>query len=644
MKRAKLLIIPAIFILSIFGVLKIFSFKANGAELAGSLDTTFPNVTTTTDYDITSIKKLSNGQYIIGGFFDYYNGKNVHAVGRINQDGSLDETFKDGLPSGFYAQNILIQQDGKILVGGRTGYINPPGNIYRLNSDGSSDTSFVAPELGRTGTGDTSFALQSSKKIIISYSLSSITRLNTDGSQDNTFNTSDVGMYISKIITLPDDSIIVAGMPFTDGTGYQDGLIKMDKDGNIEDSFLNGKIGLGGMFKKISDVQVDSQGNIWIGGDFTQYHGVSMQNIAKLYSDGTLDTSFVPFLTSDSYEVSQFIIQPDGRIVAGGYFYGATDADYRMFVRFNSDGSKDTTFDSGYGGTDSDYVCTLELLDGNKLMIGGYFSSYNGIDKANLVLINLGEYLDIVSPTGGIDINSGASSSTTSTVTLSLTATDNQLGVSQMMVCSNSDFSGCNWESYSSTKSFVLPSGNGVKTVYVKYKDNGGNVSDVYSDIILLLVPASTAPSSVRHTTTTTTNDNSNNDVVAESTLAFKVLDQSGNPVIGALVSLGTGNSGYTNDSGIVTFSNVTTGNQKVTVSYKSHKIESSAEVLGTETSDSPKIITMNFDSSAPANEVVADTVTDTKTKPNTLYIIFGILAVVFVSGTGIVMYKRRNK
>jgi hypothetical protein len=100
--------------------------------------------------------------------------------------------------------------------------------------------------------------------------------------------------------------------------------------------------------------------------------------------------------------------------------------------------------------------------------------------------------LDTTKPTGSININSGSSSTTTTSVTLSISSTDTTSGIYQMMLCNNSSFSGCSWESYSTSKSWTLTSGDGVKTVYVKFKDNAGLISNTYNDTILLSTPEPT--------------------------------------------------------------------------------------------------------------------------------------------------------
>ena len=92
---------------------------------------------------------------------------------------------------------------------------------------------------------------------------------------------------------------------------------------------------------------------------------------------------------------------------------------------------------------------------------------------------------DIQGPTGSIEINSGAQATSSGTVALSIYADDTS-GVDQMIISNYSDFAGSGWESYTTTKNWPLTNGDGIKTVYIKYKDTQGNESAVYSDNIIL--------------------------------------------------------------------------------------------------------------------------------------------------------------
>lgn len=61
---------------------------------------------------------------------------------------------------------------------------------------------------------------------------------------------------------------------------------------------------------------------------------------------------------------------------------------------------------------------------------------------------------------------------------LTLNGQDN-VGVIQMIVSNNANFQGACWEAYKTSKAWTLSSGTGDKTIYVKFKDAGGNESDV---------------------------------------------------------------------------------------------------------------------------------------------------------------------
>ncbi|MBA3044023.1 PKD domain-containing protein, partial [archaeon] len=71
---------------------------------------------------------------------------------------------------------------------------------------------------------------------------------------------------------------------------------------------------------------------------------------------------------------------------------------------------------------------------------------------------------------------------TSTTVTLTLSAVD----AVSMMISNDVYFSGATWETYNTSKTWTLSTGDGVKTVYFKCKDTAGNVADPVSDTIIL--------------------------------------------------------------------------------------------------------------------------------------------------------------
>jgi hypothetical protein len=92
---------------------------------------------------------------------------------------------------------------------------------------------------------------------------------------------------------------------------------------------------------------------------------------------------------------------------------------------------------------------------------------------------------DTIPPTGTISINNGATYTNSTSVTLTLSASDAHSGVSKMRF-SNDGVSWSSEENYATSKSWTLTAGDGTKTVYVQYKDNAGNWSSSISDTIIL--------------------------------------------------------------------------------------------------------------------------------------------------------------
>ncbi len=129
----------------------------------------------------------------------------------------------------------------------------------------------------------------------------------------------------------------------------------------------------------------------------------------------------------------------------------------------------------------------------------GIYGQYNSLDLYNdipyvAVYDNNSDILKFVygsAPTStSISIDSGATYATSQSTTLTLSATNN--GQTEMMISEDSGFSGASWESYSTSKSWTLSSGEGTKTVYTKFRDAYLQESTTISDDIIY---DATAPS-----------------------------------------------------------------------------------------------------------------------------------------------------
>lgn len=135
-------------------------------------------------------------------------------------------------------------------------------------------------------------------------------------------------------------------------------------------------------------------GKILVGGIFDNYDGVSRNGIARINADGSLDTSFNPGtgITGTDDEIFCMVLQPDGKIVIGGVFTSYNGVPRGNIARINADGSLDTSFDLGGVGANGE-VITIARQSTGKLVIGGLFSQYNGVTR-RLVRLNTDGSLD----------------------------------------------------------------------------------------------------------------------------------------------------------------------------------------------------------------------------------------------------------
>ncbi len=115
-----------------------------------------------------------------------------------------------------------------------------------------------------------------------------------------------------------------------------------------------------------------------------------------------------------------------------------------------------------------------------------YWSTWNvygtGIKETPHSILT-GIKLDTAAPTGSIFLSN--SPVATTNIILSLSATDDVSGVSQMRF-SNGDGQWSNWEPFASSKTWTLQGGDGTKNVTVEYSDNAGLISLSYSSTVTL--------------------------------------------------------------------------------------------------------------------------------------------------------------
>ncbi len=147
-------------------------------------------------------------------------------------------------------------------------------------------------------------------------------------------------------------------------------------------------------YTTVYSIIIDDNDKILVGGDFNSYNGNTIDKIVRLNSDGSIDTSFntgTGFTNTDI--VYSVALQSDGKILVGGDFTSYNNnTPYNFLVRLNTDGSLDTSFNSGGIGfyiEDDNYVRTIMVQSDDKILVGGNLSSYNSDGQAGREIIRL---------------------------------------------------------------------------------------------------------------------------------------------------------------------------------------------------------------------------------------------------------------
>lgn len=420
----------------------------------GSLDLDF-DPGTGFDNDVETIAVQSDGKILVGGPFKTFNDISRPSIARLNADGSLDTSFDPGNGFNHKVQTIVVQPDGKILVGGEFTSFNEMDCNYiaRLNTDGTFDAGFDSGAGFSEGT-IKDIAIQSDEKIIVGGSFrrfdginrSGIARLNADGSLDTSFDPGHgVDGQIQTLALQSDGKIIAGGLFYNFNSKPCKSMVRLNPDGNQDLSFTMGLNFSGQSIVWFNATAVQPDGKIIIGGDFNSFNNgeteTNKHHIARLHEDGSIDTGFdsntnfnqviwtlslqtdgrivvggafthfgdtrdyicrlknqgsidpsFNYVSGFDNMVNATAVQQDGKIVVGGNFLSFSDKNCTRIARLNADGTLDTSFDTGIGFNSA--VMALAIQEDGKIIVGGMFDNFNGSNRKGIFRLNTDGSLD----------------------------------------------------------------------------------------------------------------------------------------------------------------------------------------------------------------------------------------------------------
>jgi uncharacterized delta-60 repeat protein len=214
---------------------------------------------------------------------------------------------------------------------------------------------------------------------------------------------------VNSAAALADGKFLIGGAFLRYNGELINRLARLNTDGSLDTTFTPGS---GPNSSNVFAIHVLPDDKILIGGGFTQYNGTARNRIARLNADGTLDTTFVIGTGANASTINAIAVQPDGKILIGGGFASFNGAARPRIARLEADGSVDTTFLPGTGANSSTVNRILVQPDG-KILISGGFTEYNGVGRNRIARLNSDGSLDAT-----FDPGAGANSGTVSALAL----------------------------------------------------------------------------------------------------------------------------------------------------------------------------------------------------------------------------------
>jgi uncharacterized delta-60 repeat protein len=357
----------------------------------GTLDASFdPGVGA--DEQVYAIALQSDGKVVIGGAFTHYNGTGRNHIARVNTDGSLDTSVDPGTEPDTFVYAIALQADGKILIGGTFTLYNGtsrPG-IARLNANGSLDTSF---DPGDGVEGELKAMLvQPNGKILIGgwfdlyngTSRANVARVNADGSLDSGF---DPGTgpdnRVHSLALQPDGKVLIGGYFNAVSSQVRHHLARLNASGSLDTTFDPGAVE--NEWAIVYSIVVQPNGKVLVGGNFTQYDGIDRSGIARANADGSIDPAFDPGDGAND-TVYALALQPNGKVLLAGAFDSYNGVDRWFIARANGNGTLDTSFDPGTGA--DDLIMAMVRQPNGKVLIGGSFVTYDNVGRNRIARVN----------------------------------------------------------------------------------------------------------------------------------------------------------------------------------------------------------------------------------------------------------------
>ena len=354
--------------------------------LADSFD---PNAS----HPVYAIAVQADGKILAGGYFRSIGGQTRNRIARLDASTGLADSFDPN--AGGRVLSIVVQADGKILASGDFFDIGGEfrNNIARVDAvTGLADS--LDPNSGRRTY---AIAVQADGKILVGGSFTTLTpsggaavprggiaRLETDGRLDQTVDLQIAGTAMDNAVSAtavqPDGKILIGGL-FTNVLGLpRNNIARLNTDGTLDTAFNPNADG------NVFSITVQADGKILTGGRFSTIGGQARNRIARLDATTGLADSFNPAPNGLNTLVSAIAVQADGKIFVGGYFTTIGGQPRRDIARLDATTGLADSFNPNVSGNGAVYAIAVQT-DG-KVLAGGDFINIGGQARSRIARLD----------------------------------------------------------------------------------------------------------------------------------------------------------------------------------------------------------------------------------------------------------------
>lgn len=348
---------------------------------------------------IAGLVQLPDGKYIVAGQIASRLSLRPQRLLRLFPGGGWDESFKPELKQGDVVRAMALGPEGKVILAGRLNSSDEEAGrpLIRLNADGQQDATFDCPVMIEQEI--TALAVQPDGKILVAASdhysgAGFFGRFTATGERDVTFSAPANVRPQFAILRQPDGKWIV------------DGLTRLEIDGALDPTFQAAVPA--GFIATAAVLQPDGRVVLAGGPAAEwDYPWPALSTVAlRLNADGSCDSSFHcdctvghdPDVepTGESVGPRCLALQPNGQILMGGVFTDVNGERRPSMIRLNSDGTLDaslrmqTAVCVGCDQIPVEGVDAILPLDDSQALVAGEFSDINGIRYGPVARVPLG--------------------------------------------------------------------------------------------------------------------------------------------------------------------------------------------------------------------------------------------------------------